>query len=92
MRRAYIFSYGPDFGTRSTVTDLVDDLESVLNWRYELPNTFLFISELTAHDLASEIRRRHGDKGRFLVSEVRENKQGWLFPEAWKLLIEKHDP
>ncbi len=91
MRQAYIFCYSSDVGTRDTVTDVIDKLPSVLNWRYELPNTFLLVSEKSADDLAKEIRRHLG-KGRFIVVELGPNRQGWLLPSAWKLIKDKHDP
>ena len=92
MRRAYLFVYNAEFGTREATRKIVEGIPEIINWRYELPSSFYLVSELMADDLARRIRGTTGDRGRFIITEVESNKQGWLDPKSWKLINEKPDP
>jgi hypothetical protein len=92
MKRAYLFLYNSEVGTREKLRELIDQMPEVSNWLYELPYCFYLVSELSAHDLAYRLRAVTGGKGRFLVTEVGTNKQGWLPPASWRFLNEKPNP
>lgn len=86
--KAYLFLYDAEFGTREQAKALLDSIHEVVNWRYELPNSFYLISELGASQLSERVRAKR-PSGRFLVAELGENRQGWLSPDSWKFLNEK---
>ena len=92
MRRAYILIYNEEVGTRDQVKSYLDSLPEILNWRTELPNSFLVISESDANDIATLMRRFTHDKGRFFVCEIPANNQGWLTKKMWRMINEKHLP
>jgi hypothetical protein len=92
MRKAYLLVYNDEVGTREQVRTYIDSLAQVINWRIELPNSMYLISESSAEDLATLFRKFTLDKGRFLITELGPNRQGWLPPDSWTLFNEKHDP
>lgn len=89
-RRAYLFVYAADLGTREELRDFLDGLPEVLNWRYDLPNAFYLVSESEAGELADKIRQV--GHGRFIVTEVPENSQGWLPRRSWDVITSKALP
>ena len=86
MRRAYLFIYSPDVGTRDEVKDFIDTCPEVAHWRYDLPNAFYLVSEASADELYAAIQGFNAKRGRFLVCEVGANKQGWPPRKTWTLL------
>lgn len=93
MRKAYLFVYSDQLGTRDEVKSILDRISHVITWRYELPNSFYLISEADAGTLSKEIRRLAENTGRFIVAETSDNKQGWLTEESWYLLnYKQHKP
>ena len=89
-RHAYLFVYAEDLGTREDLRDFLDGLPEVLNWRYDLPNAFYIVSESEASELAKKIKRI-GD-GRFVVTEIPENSDGWLPRRSWEIVLSKPLP
>jgi len=92
MKRSYLLVYNEEFGSRDVVRDAVDGIADITNWRVELPATIYLISEKSADWIASRLREKLGDKGRFVVLEVTSNKQGWLPKKSWQFFNEKPDP
>jgi len=86
-RRAYLFVYAADLGDREDVKDHLDDLPEVLHWRCDLPNAFYLVSDVSADELANKIRPL-GD-GRFIVTEIPANSQGWLPSRSWEIITKK---
>lgn len=89
MKRAYLLIYDHEVGTREEVREFLDEQPEILHWRYDLPNTFYLISDLSAEDLYEIFQNFNREHGRFLVSEVGSNSQGWLPRKTWTLLNEK---
>ena len=83
-RRAYLFIYNDDVGTREQIRKFLDELPEVLNWRYDIPHVFYIVSCCSAQELAERIRGF--SEGRFLIAEVTKNKQGLLPRRTWNLL------
>lgn len=94
MRRAYIFVYSEHLGAREEMKKILDSIPQIVNWRFELPNSFYLISESTAQQLCDLIADKCGEKAKrgFLVAEINANRQGFLDKESWTLLTEKHLP
>ena len=88
-RRAYLLIYSGGVGTRQEVQDYIDDLPEILNWRYDIPHAFYLISESDADKITERILEFTGGDGRFLITEVAENSQGWLPRGAWRFINEK---
>ena len=88
MRRSYLLVYSDSLGTRDQVKNCLSDIEEVTTWRYDMPNSFYVISDYSADEVARAIRENLG-KGRFLLTEISSNKQGWLPNETWYLINNK---
>lgn len=91
MKRAYLLIYDDEVGTRKEVRKFLDERPEVLHWRFDLPNTFYLVSELSAEALYGIFQNFNQGKGNFLISEVSSNTQGWLPRRTWALLNEKMD-
>ena len=90
MRRAYLFVYADDLGTRDEIKDFINARPEVLYWRYDLPNTFYLISDQAAQVLSDTIHTFNKREASYIVCEAGENKQGWLVPDTWHLLNSKY--
>lgn len=89
MKKAYLFAYNDDFGTREAVKSLLNAIPEITHWRYDMPHCFYVISEASAETLATRFRALSGPKGMFLFTEFRGNEQGWLTNESWHLINNK---
>lgn len=87
-KKSYLLIYNEDFGTRDQVTTLMNEVDMIKTWRYDMPNMYYIVSENTAKELSLEFRRRR-ETGRFIVCEYTENSYGWLSSEAWYILQNK---
>lgn len=89
MRKAYILVYNDSVGSRDIVKNWADQSSKVLLWRYDLPHCFYLISEATAAELHADLEASLGRRGRFLITEISENRQGLLTPDTWYLIRNK---
>lgn len=89
MRKAYIFIYSDATGGREAVKLWLNKEPMVIHWRYDMPHSFYLISENSASDLSTSFLNFNGKKGRFLIVEAGENRQGLLPNETWYLLRNK---
>jgi hypothetical protein len=69
--------------------EILNSMPEILTWRTDLANCFYLVSEQNARTLAQLIRKRTGERGRFLVTEIDENRYGWLSNESWYLFRNK---
>jgi hypothetical protein len=93
VSNAFLLIYSDSLGTRDQIKAVLNSMPEVIIWRTDLPHCFYIISDDDAGVLARGIRAGRGNKGRFLVSEVSANKQGWLPKESWYLMRYKtHKP
>ena len=86
MRRAYLFIYSPNVGTRDELKEFIDNCPEIVHWRYDLPNAFYLISDASADELYTAIQEFNAERGRFLICEVGADKEGWLPKKTWTLL------
>ncbi len=89
MRKAYLFLYSDGTGGKDAIRAWANQEPGVLHWRYDMPHSFYVISEKSAADLAQSFMNFNGRKGRFLIVEASENRQGLLPNETWYLLRNK---
>ena len=93
MKKAYIFLYDANVGTRDQVKEVLNQMHSVSTWRFDIPNSFYVISEKSAQALYDEFVSKNGTKGRFMFIEASSNRQGQMLPDTWYLLTNKqHKP
>lgn len=83
MSRVYLLVHNRRFGTREEVKACVDSLPEITAWRTEIPNSFYLVSEKSANELVPLLRQCRGEKGKFLITEITKNRQGWLSPDSW---------
>jgi len=88
MRKAYLLIFDPLVGSQEQVRDAINAMPEVVNWRFDMPFTIYFISEEPARNL-SLIFRQKMHRGRFLILEVTNNKQGYMLKETWDFLNSK---
>lgn len=89
MINAYILLYG-DQVAREVVRAWADSCDLVYTWRYDLVGSIYLISAYSAKELAEQFREFCAPaKVRFLVTEVTENRWGWMPPETWYLFRHK---
>lgn len=89
--KTYIFLYDNTLGSITEVTELIDSIPEIAQWRTDLPNSFMLKSDLEAKQLADIIIEKKTNV-RFLISEITENRQGWLPKDAWKFIKNKENP
>ena len=89
MRKAYLLIFSDATGGKAAVREWLNAEDLVVHWRTDLPNMFYVISEGSANDLSQSLSGHIGRKGRFLIAEVGENRQGLLPKETWYLLRNK---
>jgi len=93
MSKAYLLAFSDDLGTRVEIKEFLEVMPSVLTWRYDMTNAFYIISEKTAETIASELLERIKNRGRFIITEVTDNRQGWLTKDSWYLMrYKEHKP
>jgi hypothetical protein len=89
MRKAYLLVYSDATGGREALRSWANRESAVIHWRYDMPHSMYLISESTAADLAKSLTLAVGRRGRFLITEISDNRQGFLPRETWELLRKK---
>ena len=89
---AYLIVFSEALGSRKQVQKFLDDQSEVSYWYSCLPNCVFFTSSLGASDLAGRVRSHFHNDGRFLITEVHEDRQGWLPKAVWHLIRHPKDP
>ena len=89
--RVYLLVYSNTaLGTRDQIKTCLDSLPQVLRWRTDLPNSFYLISQAeAATEIADALVECMGKRGRFILTELSGNVQGWLVPDTWHFLKRK---
>jgi hypothetical protein len=90
--KVYLLAYSDALGSREQVKAYLNSMEEVAFWRYDLPHMFYIMSDASSKALAQRLRTISGEKGRFIISEITENRFGWLSPESANLIMSKAFP
>lgn len=90
MRKSYLFVYNDEVGTREKIKSILDQMSSVITWRFDMPNVFYIISERSVDEIAKEFETIAGTNGLFIFLEYNGNAQGRLTGESWYLLNNKY--
>jgi hypothetical protein len=86
MRKAYVLLYSNATGGRDAIRAWANSEPMIIHWRYDMPHSMYLISENSAAELAQSLGAFLKRKGRCLIAEVGDNRQGWLPRETWDLL------
>lgn len=89
MRKLYLFVYNNNLGERQEVSNMLDGIKDIVDWRYDLPNSFYIVSTKTADQLTDLILEHYKEtKGlRFVITEIPpNNRQGWLPNSTWEFM------
>ena len=89
MRRVFLFVYSDKVGTREQVKAAIEVNSNVLTWRYDLPNCFYLVSEVSAQTLAESIHKQL-PLGYFVISRADDDYWGWNNKETWYLFKNKY--
>ena len=89
MSKVYLLVYSNLAGSREQVKKAINDSGIIRTWRYDMPNSFYLVSESSAEKITDALHRQLGKRARFIVSEITENRQGWLPKDTWYFIREK---
>lgn len=81
----YILIFNNLFATRIDAIEIVKKIPEIKSWRSDMPNAIYLKSDNNAQQLCDAIREVR-DKGRFLVCEIGDNRQGYLTKDSWRFL------
>jgi hypothetical protein len=83
MRRCYLLVHSPKVASHEQMKVALNQIAEVKTWRTDIPHCFYVISQEDAKTLSSLIRNATSKTGRFIVSEIPDNRYGWLTEESW---------
>lgn len=87
MRRVYLLVYSNVIGDRDVMKGILNNIEGVLDWRFDMPNSFYVISEMDACTLVDRIHANiHSESCRFFITEISTNRQGYLPKDTWEFI------
>lgn len=89
MSAVYLLVYSDTCGSREFVKRWVNSKPLITTWRYDLPNSFYLVSDSDVNVLTAELRKHCGSKGRFLITKLEKDRNGFLPKETWAF-IKKH--
>lgn len=83
--KTYIFTYNSTFGETAEVMSMLKNIDSIVDLRQPFPGLFLLKSSDTAQILSKKIID-FKPNNRFLISEISDNRQGWLPRDNWEFI------
>lgn len=88
MRKVYLLVYSDNNITREQITKFMNESDVIITWRYDMPNSYYFISEKMAKDVSIALRKSLFDF-RHIIVEIEENYWGLLPNDTWHLIKNK---
>ena len=94
MTWAYLLVFNDKLGTRDQVKDFIDKLPEVTYWYYCLPHAMFLTATGSAGHISDELKRQFGteDGKRWFITEVHQDRQGWLPKQVWHMLKNPKSP
>jgi hypothetical protein len=89
MKKCYILAHNAAAASHEQMSTVLNSLKEVSIWKSEIPSVFFIVSENSAAELTKLVRAQTGDKGRFLISEITANRNGWITADSWHLINNK---
>ncbi len=85
--KTYLFVYANSLGDREKVKAILCSMQEVSHWRYDMPNSFYIRSDSSAQELVEAIVGKVGSGvKRFIITEISDNRQGYLPRETWNFI------
>lgn len=85
--KVYTLIYNSSLGSEYEVKDLLNSINEIIDWRTDISNSFMLKTKLEANQIA-DILIRKKPKARFFISEISDNRQGWLPKDTWNFIKE----
>lgn len=82
----YLLIYDADTADRETMKTHLSSMREILNWRYDMPNSFFLHSNESADKLTELLASHLFNYKCFLFVEIPANKQGYLRKETWDFI------
>ena len=81
----YLLTYNRSLGAEEEVKSLLNTIPSITDWRTDIPNTFIIKTDAKIKDVAEQLIDKRPNS-RFFISEISENRAGWLPKDAWTFI------
>ena len=88
----YLFHYNDLATDKERAKAFFDATPEISYWYTCMPHSFLIVSDRTAEELTTIIRRLTNDRGRFLVVDTGLDRNGWMPKDAWRIMRNPNDP
>jgi hypothetical protein len=89
MKKCYLLAHSSAAASHAQMKTILNTIDEVVHWRSEMACVFFVVSEKSASDLTKLIRAQSGDKGRFIISEITQNRNGWITKDSWYMINNK---
>ena len=89
MKKVYVLIYSDNYATRDQIKEWANKSTVIHTWRYDLPNCIYLVSDKSAAEIDKAIEDTFGRRGRYLITEITENRQGFLPMDTWHLFSHK---
>lgn len=78
----YILIYNNSSEDKNKIENLLNFTKGIIKWRSDINGAYFIWSIMEANEIADIIISQIPNE-RFFISEINENRQGWLPNEAW---------
>jgi len=94
MAKSFVIVFNSKLGARKELADFLNALPYVTYWYGCLPFCLFVTANATANDLFKSINEHFSARAgkRIIITEVGEDRQGWLPKKAWRVLKNPDDP
>ena len=89
MKNCYLLAHDTAAASHEQMKTILNAIKEVVTWRSEIACVFFVVSESSASELTPLIRKQTGEKGRFILSEITHNRNGWVTPDSWHIINHK---
>lgn len=83
---SYLLIYDEQMANRESMSSLLTAMPEVIQWRYDLPNSFFVYSNNSANELTTALANRVPNYKCFLFVEISSNRQGYLKKPTWNFI------
>lgn len=94
MKRGYIIVTNDKFGSRSSLTEFLNNIDGVSYWYACMPNSVFYISTLSAKEISTMVDQKFGTGGgqRHFITEVTNDRNGWMPKQVWHMFSNLESP
>lgn len=86
--KTYLMVYSDKLGDREAVKRILGLMPEISHWRYDMPHSFYLWSEASAQELVNSMVSHisQATSKRFIITEITDNRQGYLPRETWNFI------